>query len=60
MDEQAVLQALEVYPGTIIASHANAAALLKGVDTNRHLSDRVIAGLLERDAVIGTVITTSF
>lgn len=60
MDEQAVLQALEAYPGTIIASHANAAALLKGVDSNRHLSDRVIAGLLERDAVIGTVINNKF
>jgi membrane dipeptidase len=60
MDEQAVLQALEVYPGTMIASHANAAALLKGVDTNRHLSERVIAGLLERDAVIGTVIHNRF
>ena len=60
MDEQAVLQALEVYPGMIIASHANAAALLKGVNTNRHLSDRVIAGLLERDAVIGTVIHNKF
>ena len=60
MDEQAVLQALEAYRGTIIASHANAAALLKGVDSNRHLSDRVIAGLLERDAVIGTVINNKF
>jgi membrane dipeptidase len=60
MDEPAVLQALEAYPGTIIASHSNAAALLKGADTNRHLSDRVIAGLLERDAVIGTVIYNGF
>jgi membrane dipeptidase len=60
MDEQAMLQALDVYPGTIIASHSNAAALLKGIDTNRHLSDRAIAGLLERDAVIGTVIHNKF
>jgi membrane dipeptidase len=60
MDEPAVLQALEAYPGTIIASHSNAAALLKGVDTNRHLSERVSAGLLERDAVIGTVIHNAF
>lgn len=60
MDEQAVLQVLDVYPGTIIASHSNAAALLKGVDTNRHLSDQAITGLLERDAVIGTVIHNKF
>ena len=55
MDEKAVLQALDTYPATIIASHANAAALLKGVQSNRHLSDRVIKGLLERDGVIGIV-----
>jgi membrane dipeptidase len=60
MDEQAVLQALEVYPGTIIASHSNVDALLKGADTNRHLSDRVIEGLLERNGVIGTVICNGF
>jgi len=55
MDEAAVLQSLDRYPGTIIASHANAKALLKGTESNRFLSDRVIAGLLERDVVIGVV-----
>lgn len=55
MDEKAVLQSLDAYPGPILASHANAAALLKGIDSNRFLSDRVITGLLERDAVIGVV-----
>ena len=55
MDEKAVLQTLDFYPGTIIASHANASALLEGLDSNRFLSDRVIHGLLERDAVIGVV-----
>jgi membrane dipeptidase len=60
MDEQAALQALDAYPGTIIASHSNVAALLKGIETNRHLSDQVIAGLLERDGVIGTVINNGF
>ncbi len=53
MDEKAVLQALDFYPGSIIASHANALSLLKGSDSNRHLSDRVIQGLLERDGIIG-------
>jgi membrane dipeptidase len=55
MDEEAVLQSLDTYPGTIIASHANALALLTGMESNRFLSDRVILGLLERDAVIGVV-----
>ena len=55
MDESAVLQALDHYPGHIIAGHANAAALLKGTDSNRHLSDRVIQGIIARDGVIGVV-----
>jgi membrane dipeptidase len=55
MDAKAALQALDVYAGTVIASHANAAALLKGLDTNRHLPDDVIRGLLERDGVIGVI-----
>jgi membrane dipeptidase len=60
MDEQAALQALDVYPGTILASHSNAAALLKGVETNRHLSRQVIQGLIERDGVIGIVPLNGF
>ncbi|MBW8012748.1 MAG: peptidase M19 [Chloroflexi bacterium] len=55
MDEEAALQALDHYPGRIIASHANAKALLKGADSNRHLSDRIIEGIFERDGVIGVV-----
>jgi membrane dipeptidase len=55
MDEPAALQALDHYSGPIIAGHANAAALLKGVDTNRHLSDRVIQGIIGRDGIIGVV-----
>lgn len=60
MDEAAVLQALDIYPGRLAATHANAHALLKDVDSNRFLSDRVIRGLLERDAVIGVVPLNSF
>lgn len=55
MDIKAVLQALDVYDGVIIASHANAAGLLKGIDTNRHLHDSVIRGLVERDGVVGVI-----
>ncbi len=60
MDETAVLQALDSYPGPVIASHANALALLKGSDSNRHLPDGVIRGLLERDGVIGIVPFNAF
>jgi membrane dipeptidase len=55
MDEKAALQALDDYPGAIIASHANALSLIKGSDSNRHLKDEVIQRLLERGGVIGTV-----
>jgi membrane dipeptidase len=55
MDEQSALQALDYYPGRIIASHSNAVALLKDVQVNRFLSDRVIQGLIERGGVIGVV-----
>ena len=61
MDELAVRQALDVYPGPLLASHSNALALLKGASSaalftgNRHLSDSVIHRLMERDGVIGVV-----
>ena len=55
MDEQAVMQALDIYPGSLLASHSNAVALLKDYPDNRHLSDRVIDGILERDGIIGIV-----
>jgi membrane dipeptidase len=53
MDEQAVLQALDVYPGSMVASHSNPYALLKGAESNRFLSDRVLQGLIERDGIVG-------
>lgn len=60
MDETAALQALDAYQGPIIASHANALALLKGSQSNRHLTDAVIYGLLERGGTIGIVPANSF
>lgn len=53
IDEKAALQALDVYPGVILASHSNAQSLLRGDNSNRHLSDQIIRGILERDGVIG-------
>ncbi len=60
MDERAALPALDVYPGQVVATHANALRLLKESDSNRHLSDRLIRGLIERDGVIGVVPFNSF
>lgn len=60
MDEEAALQAIERYPGTIIASHANLARLVEGYQGNRLLSDTLLDALLERDAIIGVVPCNSF
>src|SRR4030042_874815 len=60
MDEKAALQALDTYPGPVIASHSNALALLKGSTSNRHLTDHVIQGLLERGGTIGIVPSNGF
>ncbi len=59
MDERAALQALDHYPGTIIATHSNAARLVWS-ENNRQLTDPVIRGLLERDGVIEIVPANSF
>jgi membrane dipeptidase len=55
MDELSARQSLDLYEGPIIASHANAAALLPGYDGNRLLPDNVIKGLIARDGIIGVV-----
>jgi membrane dipeptidase len=56
MAEEAVLEALDRYPGVLIASHSNVGTLLEGSDRpDRHLSDLVIERIVERDGVIGIV-----
>lgn len=56
MAEQAYFEALDRFPGTIIASHSNARALLDGSPVpDRHLSDTMIRRLVEREGVIGVV-----
>jgi membrane dipeptidase len=56
MAEQSFLQAVDRYPGVIIASHANARALVRNSPKpDRHLSDRMIRRLAEREGVIGVV-----
>jgi membrane dipeptidase len=53
MNEKSAQQALDAFSGTIIASHANARALLKELPGERHLSDEAIRRLAEHDGVIG-------
>ncbi len=57
MNERSALEALDRFPGRIIASHANASALLDGDERliRRHLSDRVIRSLSERGGVMGVL-----
>jgi membrane dipeptidase len=55
MDELSARQALDLYDGPVIASHANAAALLPGYDGNRLPPDDVLRGLIARDGIVGVV-----
>ena len=55
MDELAVLQALDVYPGPVVATHANPLAMLPGKDSNRFLPDHILEGILARNGVVGIV-----
>jgi membrane dipeptidase len=55
MDETAALQALDSYPGPVVSTHGNCAALLSGSSSNRHLTDAVIRRLIDRQGVIGVV-----
>jgi membrane dipeptidase len=54
MDEKALLQSLDFYPGVVVASHSNAAALIADPG-NRYLTDRAVYGLIEREGVIGII-----
>jgi len=60
MDEPAALESLDIYPGPIVVTHGNCLALLPRHEFNRHLSDRVIHGILERDGIIGVVPFNTF
>jgi membrane dipeptidase len=60
MDHESARQALDHYPKQVIATHANAEALIKGIPTNRHLKDATIHQLIERDGVMGIVPLNGF
>jgi membrane dipeptidase len=55
MDELAARQALDMYEGSIIASHSNALSLLPDFASNRMLPENDNRGILEREGVIGVV-----
>ncbi len=55
--EEAAFQALEAFSGPVCATHANARAL---VPSPRHLSDRLMEALRERDGVLGLVPFNAF
>jgi membrane dipeptidase len=60
MDEAAAFESLDRYEGPVIATHSNCAALMRGSESNRHMPDGVIRGLIERDGVIGLIPLNTF
>ncbi|HEX8993177.1 MAG TPA: membrane dipeptidase [Anaerolineales bacterium] len=60
MDEQSALESLDLYQGPIVATHVNCLALLPNFPTNRHFSDRVLRGIIERGGIIGNVPLNTF
>ena len=60
MDHPSARQALDFYPGQVIASHSNAETLIRGIPINRHLKDETIQQLIERDGVMGIVPLNGF
>jgi len=57
MSDESLFEALNLFPGTVIASHSNCRAL---VSTDRQLSDEMIRALISRDGVIGAVFNNPF
>ena len=55
MDEPAAIEALDVYRGPVVGTHGNCLALMPDSNSNRHFSDRVIEGIIERDGVVGVI-----
>ncbi len=55
MTEASALQALDRYEGPVVATHADARALIKGAEGERQLTDRTIRRLIERDGIMGVL-----
>ncbi len=57
MSEEATLQALDLYEGSVVATHSNARSLVPG---QRQLGDLQIRRLAEQGGVIGIVLSNGF
>lgn len=55
MTEASALQALDRYPGPVVATHANARSRIKDAEGERHLTDLTIRRLIERNGIIGVI-----
>jgi membrane dipeptidase len=61
MTEEGVMEAIERYEGALIVSHSSPLARVPHREKpERHMTDRMIVGVAERDGVIGTVIANHF
>ena len=60
MDEQSAVEALDIYRGPIVGTHGNCLSLMPNANTNRHFSDRILEGIIERDGVVGVVPFNSY
>ncbi|NIS80540.1 MAG: peptidase M19 [Anaerolineales bacterium] len=61
MTEEGVEEALDTYPGVLIASHSNPKARIPNNEKPfRHLSDALLRRIAERDGVVGTLIANHF
>lgn len=60
MDELSARQALDFYPGQVIASHANASSLIRSYEGNRHFSDALIRQLISRNGIMGIIPLNDF
>lgn len=57
---ESALEALDLYEGHIIASHANPLKMVRHGDSNRFLTDEIIDKLIERGGVIGIIPFNTF
>jgi membrane dipeptidase len=55
MTDLSARQAMDAYEGTVIASHANARALLGADPGERHFTDEAIRSLIQRGGVMGII-----
>lgn len=61
MTEEGVREALDTYPGVLIASHSNPFARIPNSEKPfRHLSDQLLGRIAAREGVVGTLIANHF